>query len=74
MSMEEIETAALKLDPPLRAKLAASLLGSLETLPESEIERLWIEEAQRRADDLEAGTATERPADEVMRDAWARIS
>lgn len=74
MSMEELETAALKLDPRLRAKLAASLLESLETLPESEIERLWIEEAQRRDDAIEAGDLTERPADEVLRDARARLS
>jgi len=74
MSMEELETAALKLDPRLRAKLAASLLESLETLPESEIERLWIEEAQRRDDAIEAGDLTERPADEALRDARARLS
>jgi len=74
MSLEELETAALKLEPHLRAKLAANLLGSLETLSDSEIETLWIEEAQRRDDAVEAGGLIERPADEVFRDARARLS
>lgn len=74
MNLEELKTEALKLDPRLRAKLAESLLGSLETLSEAETERLWAEEAQRRDDELEVGKAAERPADDVFRDARLGIS
>ena len=74
MSIEEIEREALQLDPRLRARLAESLLGSLDMLSESENESLWIEEAQRRDDEFEAGVAQERPASDVFRDARLRLS
>jgi len=45
----------------------------IKELSSDEIERLWIEEAQRRDDAIEAGDLTERPADEVLRDARARL-
>jgi hypothetical protein len=47
MSIEDIEAEALKLDPKDRARLAARLLESLETLSDQENERLWAEEAVR---------------------------
>ena len=73
MSIEEVEIEALKLDPNLRAKLAMKLLYSLEDLSEEENERLWAEEALRRHEELETGLATERPAEEVFRDARSRL-
>jgi hypothetical protein len=66
MSIEQIEIEALKLDPNLRAKLAMKLLSSLEDLSDEENERLWAEEALRRHEELEAGLATERPAEDVF--------
>jgi hypothetical protein len=39
----------------------------------SEIEALWIEEAERRLDELEQGQATEVSAEEVIRRARASI-
>jgi hypothetical protein len=49
------------------------LLESLESLSPEENARIWAEEAQRRADALEAGTLSSRPADDVFREARARI-
>lgn len=69
MSLEEVEIEALKLTPSLRAKLAMKLLDSLDELSEEENERLWAEEALRRHEELETGLATERPSEEVFRDA-----
>ncbi len=66
MSIEQIEIEALKLDPNLRAKLAMKLLSSLEDLSDEENERLWAEEALRRHEELEAGLASERPAEDVF--------
>ena len=59
MKLEELEAAALELDARARARLAESLLSSLETLSDAENAQLWAEEAQRR--------------DEVLRDARSRL-
>jgi hypothetical protein len=73
MKLEEIEAAALKLDPKGRARLAGRLLDSLETLSPEENARIWAEEAQRRSDALDAGALSSRSADEAFRDARARL-
>ncbi len=73
MKIEDLEVAALRLDPKSRARLAERLLESLESLSPEENARIWAEEAQRRADALEAGTLSSRPADDVFREARARI-
>ena len=71
MTLEELETEALKLDLPSRAKLASKLLESLEELSEAEAERLWAEEAQRRADEWDESKA--KSAEEVLREARSGI-
>ena len=73
MKIEDLEVAALRLDAKSRARLAERLLESLESLSPEENARIWAEEAQRRADALEAGTLSSRPADDVFREARARI-
>ncbi len=73
MKIEDLEVAALGLDPKNRARLAERLLESLESLSPEENARIWAEEAQRRADALESGTLSSRSADEVFREARARI-
>jgi hypothetical protein len=73
MKIEDLEAAALKLEPTARARLAGRLLESLEELSTEENARIWAEEAQRRAEALDAGSLTGRAADEVFRDARARI-
>ena len=73
MSLEEVETEALKLNPNLRAKLAMKLLYSLEDLSNEENDRLWAEVALRRHEELETGLATERPAKEVFNDVRSRL-
>jgi hypothetical protein len=73
MSNEEIEAEALKLDASARARLAKKLLESLETLSEQENERLWAEEADRRDADWDASSNSNRSADDVLRDARAKL-
>ncbi len=73
MTIEELEVAALGLDPRSRARLAERLLESLESLSPDENARIWAEEAQRRADALDSDTLSSRPADAVFREARARI-
>ena len=74
MTNKQVETEALKLSPQARAELAEKLLRSLDDLSEQEIERLWAEEAVRRDAELDDGTASMRDAEDVFRDARARIS
>ena len=74
MTLADLETEALKLNPGSRAKLATTLLHSLEELSESEIESLWLEEAERRDRELDEGTLSAIPAEEVLREARARLS
>jgi hypothetical protein len=74
MTTNDIEAAALALDVGARAKLAEMLLRSLDDVSEEEIERLWVEEALRRDAEFDAGTANARDADDVFRDARARLS
>jgi len=74
MTTKQVEDEALKLKPEARAELAEKLLRSLEDLSEEDIERLWAREAVRRDEELDAGTASLRDAEDVLRDAKARIS
>jgi len=73
MTIDDLEAAALKLDPKSRARLAERLLESLDELTADENARIWAEEAQRRVEALDAGTLSSRPAADVFRDARARI-
>lgn len=66
MTIEELKREALRLDPSGRADLARELLESLDDLPESEVERLWLEEAERRRVEVESGNVTPIPMDEVF--------
>ena len=74
MTNEQVESEALKLNSQARAELAEKLLRSLDDLSEEEIERLWVKEAVRRDAELDNGTASMRDAEDVFRDARARIS
>lgn len=69
----DIETAALNLHPRSRAKLAEKLLKSLDALSDAEVEAMWMEEAERRDAELDAGTEQSIPAEEAFREARARL-
>jgi putative addiction module component len=74
MTNEQVKNEALKLKPEARAELAEKLLRSLEDLTDDELTQLWAEEAVRRDEDLDSGRASMRDADDVFKDARARIS
>ena len=73
MSLEELESEAMKLDPKARARLAGKLIESLDILSDAENEQLWAEEAERRDRDLDSRQDSGRGADEVLRDARDRL-
>ena len=73
MSLDEIESAALKLAATDRARLAERLLESLEQLSNEEKEKLWAEEAIRRDKEWDADPTSGRPVRDVLRDAFAKL-
>ena len=73
MTIDDLEAAVLQLEPKARARLAERLLDSLEELSPEENARIWAEEAERRAAAIDAGMLSSRPADEVFREARARV-
>ena len=74
MSFDELVAEVKKLSLEERAALAKVIVESLDELSESEIEALWVREAERRLDELEQGQATEVSAEQVLRRARAAIS
>jgi len=69
MDISLIEKEALHLPISARAELAHKLLLSLDNMPESEIEEAWLDEAERRANEIDRGIVELIPAEEVSRKA-----
>ncbi len=72
MNVDKLTREVLSLSPETRAHLARELLASLDALSDAEVEKLWIDEAVRRDDELDQGAARAAPADEVLARARAR--
>jgi len=66
--LEDVAKLALALPPDLRAILADRLLESLvpQTLSQEEIDAAWLEEAERRSQEIDEGRVTPIPGEEVM--------
>ena len=58
MTVREILDAALKLEPDERERLVEELTASLHGgFASDDIERSWLQEIDRRSQDIDAGTA-----------------
>ena len=66
LTLEQIRTAALQLDPREREALAEELLLSINGADRDAIDAAWRAEARRRDADLRAGKSQLRPMDEVI--------
>jgi hypothetical protein len=71
MTIDEIRREALQLDLSARASLARDLLTSLDELSEEEVERLWLEEAVRRHDEVASGKVQTVEMQDVLSEARA---
>ena len=65
MGTREIVALALKLDPTERFKLVDEVLHSLDH-PDPEIDRIWLEEAERRLAAYRANRVTGVPAENIL--------
>jgi putative addiction module component (TIGR02574 family) len=73
MDVKALKREALNLSADDRARLARELLDSLDDLPSQELDRLWLEEANRRATQLDAGEVELVSGEEVDRKARATL-
>ena len=73
MDFELIEKQALSLSAEERARLARELLDSIDNLTPREIETLWLEEAERRSQQIDRGEVVLVDGDEVARKARALV-
>ncbi|MGQ0835172.1 MAG: addiction module protein [Gammaproteobacteria bacterium] len=65
--MAEIEQEIRALAPAEKERLLRALLEELDGPADADAEQAWLEEAQRRSRELEAGLVKPVPADEVFR-------
>jgi len=73
-NINEIGKKALELSARDRALLIRQLLESLEEGDDEEnAEELWIDEAKRRYNRFKQGKISERPANQVLKDAKANL-
>ncbi len=72
-SLAELEERAAQLSPSERAKLALSLIRSLDGADEGDVEEAWRLEAEARLDQVETGKASLTPGDEVFANARRRL-
>lgn len=68
-TLEQIARDALLLTPAQRAELADFLVESLDSTPPDETQRLWIEEANRRLEEVRSGNVKTIPGEGVLAEA-----
>lgn len=73
MDLKSLENEALGLSSQERARLAFDLIESLETLSDSEIEQLWAQEAQRRAEQIDTQASALTSSEAVSAKAHALL-
>jgi putative addiction module component (TIGR02574 family) len=68
-----LEAQTLKLSRRERARLAQCLISSLDQQVDGDAEKLWVEEAERRLDELKSGKVAAIPADKVIKRARSAL-
>jgi putative addiction module component (TIGR02574 family) len=63
----ELESKALNLPRRERARLAQRLISSLDPKVDADVEKLWLQEAERRLAELKSGKIAGIPAEKVIR-------
>jgi hypothetical protein len=71
--MESLKDELLTLPLSARAWLAQNLLVSLDTQQEENTDALWLDELQRRAEEIRSGQVSCRPAAEALQEARERL-
>ena len=69
----QIESKAMRLSARERARLAERLISSLDEDVDADAEAAWVQEAERRLDELRTGKVKGRAAASVFRRARAAL-
>jgi putative addiction module component (TIGR02574 family) len=69
----EVESRALRLPRKERARLAQRLISSLDQELSPDVDKLWLQEAERRLRELKSGRAAGIPAEKVVRKARSTL-
>ena len=72
-TLEKLEKEAYSLTAAERARLAMDLIKSLDNHDDTNAEELWLQEAERRYREYRQGNLPARPAEDVFRDAFAKL-
>lgn len=73
MNLQKIEAEALHLSREERSQLIQRLVLSLDSPSEDELKSDWINEAKRRADDIDSGSVKTIAGSDVMEKARALV-
>ena len=73
MTIEELERELGRLTQPEKKQLLRRLIADLDDERDENVERLWLEEAQRRYKELKDGVITAVPAEESIAKAKERL-
>ena len=69
----ELEAKALQLPPEDRARLAEKLISSLDQETDPDAGDLWLQEAERRLEEIESGKVATVVADRVIEKARSTL-
>jgi len=69
----ELESKVLKLSRGERARLAQRLISSLDQEVDADVEKLWLQEAERRLGELKSGKVVGIPAEKVVKKARSAL-
>lgn len=72
-SASEIEREIRSLDRPEQERLLRALLEELDGPVDSDAERTWLDEVQRRSTEFDAGLVKTIPANEVFERTRSRL-
>jgi hypothetical protein len=72
-AVSEIETEIRALEPNDQEHLLKALLEELDGPADPDVDRAWLEEAQRRSRELDSGAVETTPANEVIAKARADL-
>jgi putative addiction module component (TIGR02574 family) len=72
-ALADIEQDILSLSDKERTELLRILIAGLDAPVDTGSEAAWLKESERRLNEIEDGTARTFPADEVVKEARARL-
>ena len=72
-TLADIEKEILQLNPKEKAALARNIIDDLDAVTDENVDRLWLEEAQRRYQAYVVGETKAKPAQEVFDKARQRL-